>query len=74
MDIFQSIENDTFDYGGISAKQSKYPERPQLMIVLLPIAGIQVHLHIQIIQLFNCYTSETKKYVCPSLTQSSVHH
>ena len=42
--------------------------------VPLPIADIQVPSSIQIIQLFNCYTSETKKYVCPSLTQSSVYH
>ena len=32
MDIFRNIENDTFGYGGITAKQSKYQERLQLMI------------------------------------------
>ena len=42
--------------------------------VPLPIVDNQVPSNILIIQLFNCYTSETKKYVCPSLTQSSVHH
>ena len=74
MDILRNIGNDSFSYCGIAAKQFKYQERLQLMIVPLPIADNQVPSNILIIQLFNCYTSETKKYVCPSLTQSSVRH
>ena len=32
MDIFRIIRNDTFGYGGITAKRSKHQERPLLMI------------------------------------------
>ena len=32
MDIFRNIRNDTFGYGGITAKRSKHQERPLLMI------------------------------------------
>ena len=32
MDIFRNIRNDTFGYGGITAKRPKHQERPQLMI------------------------------------------
>ena len=74
MDIFRNIENETFGYDGITAKRSKFKKDHDWLFVPLPVADIRVPSSIQVIQLFICYTSETKKYICPSLTQSSVHH
>ena len=75
MAIFWNTKNNTFGYGGITAKQSKYQERLQLMICSFTNRWYPgTFIHPEIIQLFNSYTSETKKYICPSLTQWSVHH
>ena len=40
--------------------------------VPLPIADNQVPSNILIIQLFNCYTSETNKYICHQRSQVSI--
>ena len=64
MDIFRNIENDTFGYGGIAGKQSKCQKRLQLMICSFTNRWYPGTF---ICQLFNCYTSETKKYICPSI-------
>ena len=70
MDIFRNIRNDTFGYGGITAKRSKHRKYHDWWFVPLTIADIQVPSTIHIIQLFNCYTSETKNYICWKFPQS----
>ena len=76
MDIFRNIENDTFGYGGITAKQSKYQERPQLMISSFTnrwYPGTFIYPDYSTVQLLylwdkNVRLSITNAIKCPSLT------
>ena len=78
MDIFRNIRNDTFGYGGITAKRSKHQERPLLMICSFTncwYPGTSIYPYYSTVHLLYLWDKKVRLSVtnaikCPSLTKN----
>ena len=76
MDIYRNIRNDTLGYGGITAKQSKHQEIPQLMICSFTncwYPGTFIYPDYSTVQLLYLWNKKVRLSItdaikCPSLT------